>query len=156
MNDDDYKVFKAFTDAFHESVASMTGLAVKRLEPNVSSEAEGKDFIITTGYKGLVNGNCLIFSSAASVLRLYEKYLGEKPEALDESVLDGMKELAGIINGAASGKEQALKLQFTPSIALLGEGVETHKSAKSIGVAVSYLVDQCGVFTVEVHQGKSA
>jgi CheY-specific phosphatase CheX len=156
MIDDDYRVFKAFTDAFNESVSSMTGLAVKRIKPGQLIVGEGEVFLIVTGFKGLVSGSCYLRSSAAAVLRLYEKYLGEKALSVDESVLDGMKELSGIINGAASAKEQELKLQFTPSLMLFISELEPHVSAKTLGFAVSYLVEQCGVFTIEIHHGKSA
>lgn len=156
MTDEDYRVFKAFTDSFHESVGSMTGLSVTRLDPGEKAPAENTDFLLISGFKGNVSGSLIIRSPAAAVLRLYEKYLGEQPPALNSDVLDGMKEFVGIVSGGASGKEQDLKLQFTPSLAMIGESVNTNKSAKAIGLSVSYLVDQCGVFTVEIHNGKSS
>ncbi|MCH2204307.1 MAG: chemotaxis protein CheX [Lentisphaerales bacterium] len=156
MTDEDYRVFKAFTDSFHESVASMTGLSVERLEVSEKGDKEGIEFLLISGFKGNVSGSMIVKSSAAAVLRLYEKYLGEQPPALNSDVLDGMKEFAGIVNGGASGKEQEMKLQFTPPLALVGDDVSANKSAKSIGLSVSYLVDQCGVFTIEIHRGKSS
>ncbi|MCM8531699.1 MAG: chemotaxis protein CheX [Lentisphaeraceae bacterium] len=155
MDADVYNVCKAFADSFHESVGSMTGLTVKRVKPGQEVKKEGEDFVIMTGFKGQVTGTFIIRSSAAASLRLYEKYLGETPGSFDESVLDGMKEFAGIINGSASGKEQALKLQFTPSMTLMGN-MKAHVSSKTLGLSVSYFVEECGVFTVEIHHGKSA
>ena len=156
MTDENYRTFKAFTDSFHESVASMTGLSVSRLDPGEKVSVENIDFLLISGFKGNVSGSFVIKSPAAAVLSLYEKYLGEKPPALNSDVLDGMKEFAGIINGGASGKEQDLKLQFTPSVAMIGQSIKGCKASKAIGLSVNYLVDQCGVFTVEVHHGKSS
>ena len=156
MTDEDYRIFKAFTDSFHESVSSMTGLSVSRLEASEKAVGEGVEFLLVSGFKGNVSGSLIIKSSAAAVLRLYEKYLGEQPPALNSDVLDGMKEFSGIINGGASGKEQEMKLKFTPTLTLVGEEVSSNKAAKSIGLSVNYLVDQCGVFTIEIHRGKSS
>jgi CheY-specific phosphatase CheX len=159
MKDEEYRIFKAFADAFHESVSSMTGLSVKRISPEEvleNDDGDGVGFHMMTGFKGLVCGSFSLKSSAAAVMRLYEKYLGEKPESLDESVLDGVKELVSIVNGTASGKEQAMKLQFTPPLAFMSGRTNGFVSAKAVGFSVSFFVEHCGVFTVEIAQGKSA
>ena len=149
-----FKVFKAFGDSFHESVKAMTNLEIKRINTDCHIPPEAPFFTMISGYKGSTSGSCIIKSSAGAVIRLYEKYLGEKSEFLDSSVLDGVKELAGIINGAASAKEQALKLQFTPPLAVFSTLMDCHVSSKVVAAAVSYFVDECGVFTIEVHQPK--
>jgi CheY-specific phosphatase CheX len=154
MDDLRFKLVKAFSDAFHESVNAMTSLEVKRISHESDIPLEAPLFTMITGFQGEVNGSCIIRSSAGAMLRMYEKYLGEKSEYIDSSVIDGVKELSGIINGAVSAKEQSMKLQFSPSIAVFSTLTQSHVFSKVTAVAVSYYVDDCGVFTVEVHQSK--
>ncbi len=155
MDDLRFRIFKAFTDSFHESVAAMTGLEIKRINPGSEIPLEAPFFVMSSGFKGEYSGCCLVKSSAGAVLRLYEKYLGEKSEAIDSSVIDGVRELTGIVNGAASAKEQSLKLLFSPPVAIFSTFMECHISEKVTAAAISYFVEECGVFTVEVHQTKS-
>ena len=152
MDENIFNVFKAFSDSFHESVASMTGLPIKRLKAGSTLPVEAPFFTIITGFKGRSSGSVLLKSSAASVLRLYGKYLGEDSDSINLEVIDGVKELAGIVNGAASAKEQELKLSFTPPMTIYSEVVENHVSKKAVGAATSYFVEECGVFTIEIHQ----
>lgn len=152
MDDQVFNVFKAFCDSFHESVASMTGLSIKRLKAGSSLPVEAPFFTVITGFKGDKSGSVLLKSSAASFLRLYTKYLGEESDSINPDVIDGVKELASIVNGAASAKEQQLKLSFTPSMTLYSEVVENHVSSKAVGAATSFFVEECGVFTIEIHQ----
>lgn len=152
MDENIFNVFKAFSDSFHESVASMTGLPIKRLKPGTELPVEPPFFTIITGFKGERSGSVLLKSSAASILRLYGKYLGEEANSVNPDVIDGVKELSSIVNGAASAKEQQLKLSFTPSMTVYSDVVENHVSKKVVGAATSYYVEECGVFTIEIHQ----
>ena len=152
MDENVFNVFKAFCDSFHESVASMTGLPIKRLKLGTTLPVEAPFFTIITGFKGPKSGSVLLKCSAAAILRLYAKYLGEDSNKIDADVIDGVRELASIVNGAASAKEQQLKLNFTPSMTIYSEVVENHVSKKAIGAATSFFVEDCGVFTVEIHQ----
>ena len=152
MDEYKFKILKAFTDSFHESISSMTGLNVKRLSPDSEPACELPLFTIVTPFSGEDRGVVLIKSPAPAVLRLYEKYLGEKTESINDDVLDALKELAGIINNAASAKEQSHKLNFTPSLNILTEDGKIHTSGKVDGRAVHYFIEECGVFTIEVHQ----
>ena len=68
MTDEDYRVFKAFADSFHESVASMTGLSVERLDVSEKAVKEGLEFLLISGFKGNVSGSMIVKSSAAAVL----------------------------------------------------------------------------------------
>ena len=152
MDEQIFNVFKAFSDSFHESVASMTGLPIKRLKPGTETPVEAPFFTIITGFKGNKSGSVILKSSAASILRLYGKYLGEEANSVNPEVIDGVKELTSIVNGAASAKEQSLKLSFTPPMTIYSELVESHVSKKVVGAAASYFVEECGVFTIEIHQ----
>ncbi len=152
MEDGIFRVFKAFCDSFSESVVSMTGLEIKRLQPGVDANIEAPSFTVITGFKGTSSGSIIFKSSAAGILRLYTKYLGEGSDVINPDVIDGIKELSSIVNGAASAKEPAMKLTFTPSLTLFSEEMENHVATKAVGAAVSFFVEQCGVFTVEVHQ----
>ena len=152
MDEKIFNVFKAFSDSFHESVASMTGLPIKRLKPDAPAPIEAPFFTIITGFKGEKSGSVLLKSSAASILRLYAKYLGEDTDSINPEVIDGVKELTSIVNGAAAAKEQHLKLSFAPAMTIYSEVVENHVSKKVVGAAVSYFVEECGVFTIEIHQ----
>lgn len=154
MDDLRFRVFKAFADSFQESVAAMTGLEIKRISPESKIPLEPPLFTMITGFRGDHCGSIILRSSAGAMLRMYERYVGEKSESIDTAVLDGVKELAGIINGAASAKEQELKLLFTPSVAVFSTFAETHISSKIIATIVHYFVEECGVFTIEVHQSK--
>lgn len=147
-----YQLFKAFNDSFYETLKSMTALKVDRLLSGQDVESEYPQLQTMIAFGGGVEGFWRLKSSVASLLRLYEHYLGEKAEVLTEEVLDSIKELAGVIGGSASAKEQQLKLQFSPVVISVSEDIYAPLLAKESAASVNYYVDKCGVFTVEVHQ----
>jgi len=155
MEEFQYSVLKAFADSFHETISSMTGLNVNRLKAAQEIKVEGAPFQIMMSFCGVeLSGFMVMRCSLPSLLRLYKNYLGEEVDAYNESVQDGMKELVGIIGGSAAGKEQQLKLKFSPLTVSLSEEMNNHLTANALGAAVDYYVDKCGVFTIEVQQQK--
>ena len=156
MEEIEYEVISSFADSFCETISSMTSLKVERFESGQGKIEETPVFQVLMGFHGGISGYVGIRCSVACLLRFYERYLGEKPEALDEDVLDGIKELAGIIGGAAAAKVQDLKLQFSAVVSGLCSEQFSHIPSEALAVGINYFVDQCGVFSLEIHQRKLA
>ncbi|NQZ57092.1 MAG: chemotaxis protein CheX [Lentisphaeraceae bacterium] len=154
MEEIEFDVIKSFADSFCETVTSMTSLKVERFEAGQGKIDEVPVFQVLMGFHGGVSGYLGVRCSVACLLRFYERYLGEKSETLNEDVLDGIKELVGIIGGAAAAKVQDLKLQFGAVVTGLCSEQFSHIPCRPLVAAINYFVDECGVFSIEIHQRK--
>jgi chemotaxis protein CheX len=153
------KLDTAFINPFITGTIStfetQVGLKITPSKPSVKKPGDKLEDI---SLAGVINLTCSYFSGTISIafsekvfLKIYNKMLDEKIEAIDDSVKDGAGELLNIIYGQAKKELNRVGYQLEKAIPtiLAGENIQIHTSKQTPSILLPF-ESELGVFYLEV------
>ena len=112
-----------FVDSLTENFATMFACDVSLGEPlQKSNMHKTRDVTGIIGLTGKADGNIVISFDREVALSLTETMLGQRPESIDENVIDAVGETGNIVVGHAESQLSGLQLSIGIPTVVTGKG----------------------------------
>lgn len=130
-------------DASAETFDTMMGVPLQRRRDPLSFGPDTRSITSIIGLSGTISFRYVLTTPASVGIRLTGKFLGAEPDAVNDDVLDALKEIVNIIVGAAAAKVPEYEFLLTLPVVLIGQEVN-YMELRGESVAIPVFLPECG------------